>query len=199
MPGTLERKLQEKPSDGTTLKRAVFLDRDGVLNRAEVRGGKPHPPADAESMDFYPEAAGILARLKGEGFELVCVTNQPDVARGTRTLENVRAMNDRTLAELPLDALYVCLHDGKDGCGCRKPKPGMLVRGARERGIDLSRSFMVGDRAGDVGAGRAAGCVTVFIDRGYSEPQPDPPADYTAASLGEAARIITSHEREQGT
>jgi transaldolase len=185
--------------DAGSLRRAVFLDRDGVLNRAEVRAGRPYPPADAGAMDFFPEAAGLLAELKAGGFVLLCVTNQPDVARGTRTPENVRAMNARALSELPLDGLYACLHDGPDGCGCRKPKPGMLLRGAAEHGLDLAGSFMVGDRAGDVGAGRAAGCVTVFIDRGYSETRPEPPADYTVASLAEAVASIISHERKLGT
>ncbi|MDR2613081.1 MAG: HAD family hydrolase [Deltaproteobacteria bacterium] len=178
-------------------RRAVFLDRDGVLNIAEVRGGKPYPPADAASMRFYPGARELLGRLRAAGFVLLCVTNQPDVARGTRTLENVRAMNERTLAELPLDGLYVCLHDGPAGCPCRKPRPGMLLEGAREWNADLSRSFMVGDRAGDVGAGRAAGCRTVFIDRGYAEPRPDPPADRECAGLREAVEIILEGERRQ--
>jgi transaldolase len=174
----------------------VFFDRDGVLNRAEVVDGKPYPPENAESMRFFPEAGGLLAGLKSRGFVLLCVTNQPDVARGTRTLENVRSMNDRALRELPLDGLYVCLHDGPDGCGCRKPKPGLLLKGASEWGIDLGRSYMVGDRAGDIGAGRAAGCCTVFIDCGYSEPRPAPPADYTATDLREAVAWIASDERE---
>jgi transaldolase len=177
------------------LRRAVFLDRDGVLNRAVVRDGRPYPPADAASMDFYPEAVGLLSDLKARGFVLLCVTNQPDVARGTRTPENVRAMNLRATEELPLDGLYSCFHDGPDGCDCRKPKPGMLVRGAAEHGIDLRRSFMVGDRAGDVGAGKAAGCVTLLIDRGYSEPSPDPPPDYTVTSLAEAVSRIITHKK----
>jgi D-glycero-D-manno-heptose 1,7-bisphosphate phosphatase len=172
------------------MRRAVFLDRDGVLNRAAVVSGKPYPPPDAASMEFYPGAREALLRLKARGLALVCVTNQPDVARGTRTLANVEAMNARVSSELPLDALYACLHDGPDGCGCRKPKPGMLLMAAEEHGLDLSRSFMVGDRAGDVGAGRAAGCVTLFIDRGYSEPPPDPPADHTVTGLDEAVVTI---------
>lgn len=143
-------------------------------------------------MDFFPEAAGSLKRLKAAGFVLLCVTNQPDVARGTRSPDNVRAMNARALAELPLDGLYACLHDGPDGCLCRKPKPGMLLEGARDWNVDLSRSFMVGDRAGDIGAGRAAGCRTVFIDRGYDEPRPAPAADYTCRGLAEAVEAIIS-------
>lgn len=172
------------------VRKAVFLDRDGVLNDCRVLEGKPYPPVDAESLRLAEDAPGALLRLKQADFVLVCVTNQPDVARGTRSLENVRAMNGKVRASLPLDALYVCLHDKGDLCACRKPKPGMLLRGIQEFGIDPSVSFMVGDRASDIGAGRHAGCRTVFLSRGYAESLPEPAADHTCTTLSEAVDWI---------
>jgi D-glycero-D-manno-heptose 1,7-bisphosphate phosphatase len=139
-----------------------------------------------------------MLELKEFGFVLVCVTNQPDIARGTRTAENVGAMNDKVRLTLALDDLFCCPHDGPDGCPCRKPKPGMLLAAAEKWNIDLPSSWMVGDRAGDVAAGRAAGCRTVFIDRGYAEPKPEPPADHSCGSLLESVQFIKreslSHE-----
>jgi D-glycero-D-manno-heptose 1,7-bisphosphate phosphatase len=171
-------------------RRAVFFDRDGVLNQAVVVDGKPRPPADAASLVVTFGAAALMAELKELGFRLICVTNQPDVARGTRTMANVEAMNDKVRFELALDDLYCCPHDDADGCRCRKPKPGLILAAAEKWSLDLPSCWMVGDRAGDVGAGRAAGCRTVFIDLGHREPRPDPPADHDCRSLLEAVQLI---------
>jgi D-glycero-D-manno-heptose 1,7-bisphosphate phosphatase len=148
--------------------RAVFLDRDGVLNKAEVREGKPYPPASAEEMEILPDVPDALGRLKDAGYRLVVVTNQPDVARGTQRRDVVEAINAALAARLPIDEFRVCYHDDRDGCQCRKPRPGLLLQ---EPAHDLSRSVMVGDRWRDIEAGRRAGVgATVFIDRGYDEP-----------------------------
>jgi D-glycero-D-manno-heptose 1,7-bisphosphate phosphatase len=170
--------------------RAVFLDRDGVLNAAIVRDGRPYPPGDAGEVELLSGVEDACARLGAAGFELVVVTNQPDVARGTLTLEAVERINDVLLAALPLDEIVVCPHDDADGCECRKPKPGMLVDAAGRRELDLAESFMVGDRWRDVEAGRRAGCRTVLVDRGYDEPSAEP--DATVSDLGEAAEWILS-------
>jgi D-glycero-D-manno-heptose 1,7-bisphosphate phosphatase len=154
------------------VKRAVFLDRDGVINAAVVRDGKPYPPASVEAVEILPGVADALAALKRAGYMLVVVTNQPDVARGTQTRAAVDAIHARLRAELPLDAVYVCPHDDADACHCRKPKPGLLLDAARDLDIDLAHSYMVGDRWRDIDAGIAAGCTTIWIDRGYAEPQP---------------------------
>lgn len=143
--------------------RAMFLDRDGVLNKAVYVDGKSYPPTDTESLEIVPGAREAIARLRQAGYLCICVTNQPDVARGTRTRENVEAMNRKVRDELELDDLFVCLHDNADTCSCRKPKPGMLLAAAEKWGIDLSKSWMLGDRETDMIAGKAAGCRTVFI------------------------------------
>lgn len=177
----------------SVFRKAVFFDRDGVLNQAEVRAGKPCPPHDAEDMIIYPEAISAINYLKEAGYLCLCVTNQPDVARGTRTLANVLAMNERVWRELSLDDLSVCLHDNHHNCACRKPKPGMLIEAADKWGLNLDLCWMIGDRAGDIGAGRSAGCRTIFLERNYRESPPEPPADYNCRTLAEAAAIILNN------
>jgi D-glycero-D-manno-heptose 1,7-bisphosphate phosphatase len=172
--------------------RAVYLDRDGVLNRALVRDGKPHPPATPAELEILPGVPEALARLRLAGFRLVVVTNQPDVGRGTMSIETVEAIHARIARTLPLDAIAVCLHAGHEGCDCRKPRPGMLLRDGAANGIDLSRSFIVGDRWRDIDAGAAAGCRTILIDAGYDEGAPTHPPDHVCGSLAEAADWILS-------
>jgi D-glycero-D-manno-heptose 1,7-bisphosphate phosphatase len=172
------------------MKRAVFLDRDGVLTRALVRDGIAHAPITPAEMEIDADAPTALARLKAAGFLLVVITNQPDVARGITRLEDVEAMHAILRAALPLDAFFVCYHDNQDGCDCRKPMPGMLLQAAAAHGIDLAASFMVGDRWRDVEAGFAAGCRTVWIDRGYREQAPAHAPDARVDSLRAAADWI---------
>ncbi len=168
---------------------AVFLDRDGVLNRTTVRDGTPYPPATVADLEILPGVADACAMLADAGLPLIVVTNQPDVARGTQTRDAVQAINHAVQRALPLAAVYCCFHDNGDGCLCRKPKPGMLLDAARELGVSLSDSFMVGDRWGDIAAGRAAGCRTFLVDRPYSQSNRCEP-DARVADLLEAARVI---------
>lgn len=171
-------------------RRAVFLDRDGVLNRALVRDGKPYPPADLHELEILPGVPEALGRLRAAGFMLIVVTNQPDVARGTVAREAVERINAHLAMHLPIDEFRTCYHDSADGCECRKPRPGSLLAAAERHGIDLSSSYMVGDRWRDVEAGANAHCRTVFIDYGYAEKQPQT-VDHRVASLAEASYIIT--------
>ncbi len=172
------------------MKRAVFLDRDGVLNEALVRDGRPYPPASIEELQIVPGAASALARLKQAGFALIVVSNQPDVARGAQTRDAVEAMNNLLRAALPIDDFILCFHDESDGCGCRKPKPGLILEGAAKYGIDLAKSFMIGDRWRDMDAGAAAGCTTLLIDYGYRERPPQNQPSYRVGSLGAAVDRI---------
>jgi len=184
--------------------RAVFLDRDGVLNEAIVRERKPYPPSGPAELRILPGVADACAGLKAAGFIVIVVTNQPDVARGTARREVVEAVNAKLSREVPVDDIRVCYHDEPDGCECRKPRPGLLLEAARDWRIDLGESFMVGDRWKDIEAGRRAGCRTVLIDYGYAEAQPHAP-DYRARSLVEAAqwilnqcRAVTKEEEGEG-
>jgi transaldolase len=171
------------------LRPAVFLDRDGVLNRTAVRDGTPYPPASLDEVEVLPGVEDALRKLRDRGLPLIVVTNQPDVARGTQTRATVEQINDALARRLGVTAVYTCYHDTADDCECRKPKPGMLTRAAAEHGIDLRRSFMVGDRWGDVAAGAAAGCTTLLIDLPYSQCHRCTP-DYKVANLAAAADII---------
>ena len=173
-----------------TLKRAVFLDRDGVLTRSLLRDGRPVAPRRFEEMEIIPEAPAVLAALKAQGYLLIVITNQPDIARGLETMAELEAMHAALLSALPLDEIRVCPHDDADRCDCRKPKPGLLLAAAQAHSIDLARSFFIGDRWRDVEAGHRAGCTTVQIDYGYDERDPDPPAHARVASLAEAARWV---------
>jgi len=174
-----------------TQHRAVFLDRDGVINRTLERDRQPQSPASLSEFEILPEVPGACRRLKQAGFLLVVATNQPDVGRGVTRKENVEAIHAEMCRLLPIDRVEVCYHPGKgaSNCDCRKPKSGMLVHAARELGIDLTQSWMVGDRWRDVDCGHAAGCRTVFIDRGYAEALQQKP-HFSAGNLAEATDII---------
>jgi transaldolase len=179
-------------------RRAVFLDRDGVLNRALLRAGRPVPPSSVAELEITPGAREALAELRADGFLLIVVTNQPDVARGRQTRETVELINARLKEQLPLDEIRVCYHDDGDGCACRKPLPGMLREAAAEHGISLEQSFMVGDRWRDIEAGERAGTRTVFIDNHYKERRPAG-AHVEVPTLADAARwILTQGEMSPG-
>ena len=144
-------------------KRAVFLDRDGVLVISEIRNGRSYAPRSLAAFSLYPDAAGSLARLKAAGYLLVVVTNQPDIGNGLVSANVVNEMHRLMAEALPIDHVEMCPHSQSEGCSCRKPKPGMLINAARLYGIDLAASIMVGDRFSDLEAGRAAGCRTISV------------------------------------
>ena len=173
------------------LSRAVFLDRDGVINRCEVRNGKPYSPRCLDDFRLLPGAAAAVQALKNAGLLVIVVTNQPDIGNGLVGVHIVESMHDRLRRRLAIDDIKMCPHRQDAGCDCRKPKPGMLLEAARRWQIDLDKSFIVGDRWTDVVAGQAVGCYTIFIDRGYQEPRLATPNNSTK-SLRSAARLILS-------
>ena len=172
-------------------RRAVFLDRDGVINRAILRDGLPYPPTQLRDFEILPGVPDACRRLKDAGFLVVVATNQPDVGRGIVAKELVEMIHEAMQTAIPLDRVEVCFHPGRgqSDCDCRKPKPGMLLRAAKELGIDLAESWMVGDRWRDIDCGHAAGCRTVFIYSGYAENLKLQP-HFHARDLPEAAEII---------
>jgi D-glycero-D-manno-heptose 1,7-bisphosphate phosphatase len=171
------------------MNRAVFLDRDGVINEVVLRNGRPHPPPSLETLVFAAGAAQAITSLRAAGFRIIVVTNQPDVATGAQCRAVVEAMHAHMQSLFPIDAVKVCYHVDSDNCPCRKPRPGMLLEAAREWSLDLARCFMVGDRWRDVGAGKNAGCTSILVGSGYGEPCPARP-DAVAASLLEASQWI---------
>ena len=175
--------------------RAVFLDRDGVLNASVLRDGMPYPPHTLDEFRLLPGVVEACSRLRRAGFLLVVATNQPDVGRGELSQAIVEQMHDRMSEQLTLDRIEVCYDPGGGvPSEYRKPKPGMLLRAAHALDIDLSRSYMVGDRWRDIDCGHAAGCKTVFIDLHYREPLHTQP-DFRATDLPSAVQIILSEEK----
>jgi D-glycero-D-manno-heptose 1,7-bisphosphate phosphatase len=185
-------KYQTPPSDC----RAVFLDRDGVINRPLIRAGKPYPPARLDEFEILSGVREACQLLKKVGFLLVVVTNQPDVGRGTLAREAVETIHTWMLQQLPIDRVMTCFHGGAvygDPCECRKPRPGMLLQAAEALKIDLAKSFMIGDRWRDVDCGFNAGCKTIFVDWDYEENLKRDP-DFNAHDLLDAAKLIEQLE-----
>jgi D-glycero-D-manno-heptose 1,7-bisphosphate phosphatase len=163
------------------------LDRDGVLNHVVMNQGNPRSPLSLDEFRVVDDAHEALTSLRNAGYALIVVTNQPDVARGLQERSRIDEMHDLLMRALPLDEVRACFHDNDDGCRCRKPAPGMLLDAARDRGIDLSKAFIVGDREKDIQAGRRAGCRTILLRRPYND---GCDADHYAESLMEAADWI---------
>lgn len=178
-------------------RRAVFLDRDGVINAAIVHDGKPYPPRKVSEFNLLPGVPEACRSLREAGFSLVVATNQPDVGRGTLAREDVEEMHRSMCRELPIDRVEVSYEAGGEEppSEFRKPAPGMLLRAARELDIDLARSFMIGDRWRDIDCGHAAGCTTIFIDRGYNESLRQQP-HFRVPDLPGAAEIILAFQGE---
>lgn len=171
------------------MRSAVFLDRDGVINRSIIYDGKPYPPATLAEFEYLPGVETGIGKLRAAGFLVIVVTNQPDIKTGKQTLMNLKLMHEKMTIDNLCDDIKVCFHIDRDDCKCRKPKPGMLLDASKEWGIDLKKSFMIGDRWRDIGAGKAAGCFTYFIDYSYKEGLIERP-DKIVTSLEEAAEDI---------
>lgn len=170
-------------------RRAVFLDRDGVLNRLVVRDGRAVAPRALKEFALLPGVREAVGALRRAAWLVVVVTNQPDIARGQLDLEELWRMHDRLRQAVPVDAVYTCPHDDLDRCVCRKPRPGLLWRASRRWRINLASSFLVGDTWKDMAAGKAAGCTTVLI----ISPQDNSRrvvADLEASDLRAAAEMI---------
>jgi D-glycero-D-manno-heptose 1,7-bisphosphate phosphatase len=171
------------------VRRAVFLDRDGVINRSPCIDGKPRAPRRLEDFRLLPGTAAAVSALKRAGFLAIVVTNQPDVGNGLMTREALDAMHARLVRTVAVDAVLVCPHRQDEGCECRKPKPGLIRRAIAQFAIDPSASYLIGDRWSDVAAGKAAVLTTIFLDRGDAEAKPER-ADLVVKSLPQAARVI---------
>ena len=169
--------------------KAAFLDRDGVINKASVVDGKPYPPRNLDELELIPGVDQAILQLRDRGYFCIVVTNQPDVARGKTSKETVESINQFLIQHLAIHEIVSCYHDDHENCGCRKPKPGSLLKAALKYNIDLNKSFMVGDRWRDIEAGQNAGCKTFFIDYQYNEKQPQNPT-YKVTSLADAVNII---------
>ena len=173
----------------SSLRSAIFLDRDGVLVEAPIVEGLPKSITKNEEVQYLVGIKSSLQALKSAGFLLIMVTNQPDIARHKITFESAFKLNESIGTELNLDAIYMCPHDNQDNCACRKPSPGLINRAALDLNIDVASSYLIGDRWRDISAGQAAGCKCLFLNHGYSEERPEPPYD-EINSISQATSLI---------
>jgi D-glycero-D-manno-heptose 1,7-bisphosphate phosphatase len=177
------------PSIAVRMRPALFLDRDGIINRCDVIDGRPYAPVRYEDFEILSGVVETVGHVKSAGFPVIVVTNQPDLSTGKQDLATLDRMHDYVRSFVGVDDVLVCPHVDAEGCDCRKPKPGMLLAAAEKHGLDLAGSVMVGDRWRDVEAGRAVGCSTIFVDYDYSEARPESP-DLVVGSLSEAETFI---------
>jgi D-glycero-D-manno-heptose 1,7-bisphosphate phosphatase len=168
---------------------AVFLDRDGVITVPISLNGKGYAPRDLKNFKYYEDAKSALLRTREQGFLNIVVSNQPDIANGLLSEESISKMNIKMLSELALNDVIICPHNSKQNCICRKPKPGMILDACKKHAIDLSTSWIVGDRNSDIEAGVNAGIHTVFIDRMWND-ETGMNADFKCNSLNEAVDVI---------
>ena len=171
------------------MKKAIFLDRDGVINKTFIKNSLPISPPSFDLLEILPGVKESILRLKKLNFVCLVVTNQPDVSRGKIEKKTIIKMNNYLKDEIKLDDIFVCYHDDRDKCKCRKPKPGLLLDASKKWDINLKKSYMIGDRWRDIEAGKSVGCKTIFIDYDYKETKPKNP-DFTTDSLLNAVHLI---------
>ena len=174
--------------------RAVFLDRDGVLNRVVWRGPVAASPRRLDELEIEPTAAPAMQALKAAGWLRLVVTNQPDVSRGLMSKGVLEAIHDRIATAVEIDDISACVHDNHDACACRKPKPGLLTALAAKHGVDLAASWMIGDQDRDITCGHAAGCRTILLIQPYNSGLKST-ADHAVASLSQAIDLILADHR----
>lgn len=177
------------------LNRAIFLDRDGIINKVLLNNGKPFSPRRFDEFKMLGGIETLLTSFKNIGFLNIIVTNQPDISRGLMKMEELDKMHLFIRERLPVDDILVCTHDDIHNCGCRKPKAGMIIKASEKWDIDLRRSFMVGDTWKDMKAGKSAGCRTVLVDMEYNQ---DIECDHRVKGLEELVEIFKlSDKRSQ--
>jgi D-glycero-D-manno-heptose 1,7-bisphosphate phosphatase len=169
---------------------AVFLDRDGVVIETFVRNGKPKAISQIKDLRIFPNVKEGIQKLVLSKFQIVVITNQPDVSRGITSLDQVELLHKKISELTGIRYFYTCIHSQNDNCACRKPKTGLLELAAKDLGIDLSKSFLVGDRWSDIEAGNKVNCKCYFIDYGYDERIPVGEFE-VVSSLYEAVQFIT--------
>lgn len=181
-------------------RKAVFLDRDGVINRKAPEGDYIK---SWDEFEFLPGVKEAIKKLNERGFLVIIVSNQRGIAKGVMTENDLKEIHSRMKSELKsvgakVDDIYYCPHDVGDNCNCRKPKPGLLLKAAKEWDIELSRSWMIGDQAPDIEAGKRAGCKTILIKDDLTTSNDADlnkiKADLITTSLAEAVDKLLNHE-----
>ena len=176
------------------MNKAIFIDRDGVINHLVSRDGGMYSPRLVTDFQIFPSVPNAIKQIGGAGYLVVVVTNQPDISRGLLKPNVLDEMHQLLRAICQVDAIYVCPHDNSDNCLCRKPLPGMLLQATTDLSIDLNNSWMIGDRATDMQAGNAVGLSNIFIASGQEQRSEHVPEKGIVASfitLLEAIQFIS--------
>ena len=176
------------------MKKAVFLDRDGVVSRAVVINNRPFSirrASDLQILDEVNEALGIFGKL---ALIPIIISNQPDVARGLLSQLEHEKIESKIVTLTGISKIYTCTHDEKDNCFCRKPKPGLILKAAEDHDIDITKSYLIGDRWRDMDLAKNVDCRSFFINRNYEEKYPEY-FDYETGSILESAKIIEKLEK----
>jgi D-glycero-D-manno-heptose 1,7-bisphosphate phosphatase len=184
-------------SDGDRIsRRAVFLDRDGVINQVVFRDGLPGSPRHLREFMLEPGVGDALELLSRGDFRMFVVTNQPDLARGLLRPDEHKAMAKKLHDQLPmLEGFAVCPHDDRHACACRKPRPGLLLTLCRQENLEMASCWMIGDSARDTEAARLAGCRSILLERAYNA---GVRADFRTSTLLQAVQIIVSMSTGNG-
>jgi D-glycero-D-manno-heptose 1,7-bisphosphate phosphatase len=171
--------------------KAIFLDRDGVINRVILRDRRPFSPRNMDEFEILEKVSEAVALFQKVGLVVVVITNQPDLAKGLVSESLISEIHEKIRNEIGINHFYFCGHSDLQNCACRKPKVGMLLQASRDLGINLDSSYLVGDRWKDIKAGQEVGCKCYYIDNNYDEPRPSSPF-YTVKSLYEAAVLVST-------
>ena len=169
--------------------RAVFLDRDGVINKSFTLNGKPKAPLTFKEFRFLPNSKKSISLLVKNNFLVFVITNQPDIGNGITKLSEVILMHDKICNQTEVKEIFLCPHSQKNDCSCRKPKAQFVLLAKKKYILDLTRSYFIGDRFADVQTGINAGCKTIFINRQYDEACPED-HDYEVKNIYQAVKLI---------
>lgn len=178
------------------MKKAFFFDRDGIINDIVMRGEKVGNPRTLSELMIRDGVASLLEASHSYGFLNIIITNQPDISRGDMAKSNLEEMHSHIRTALPLHDIRYCPHGSDNECECRKPKAGMLFTAAAEFDIDLSSSLLIGDSWKDIGAGKAAGCLTIYLKTSYNSDIEN--ADYIVTSLDDVIPILKNLKSPTG-
>lgn len=151
------------------MNRALFLDRDGVVNKIIFKDGQAYSPRSLSEFEFTENIAEEIRRIKKAGYIVIVVSNQPDIARGKMDVSELKKMNDMIQANLSVDDILTCPHDDIDNCSCRKPQPGLILYAMEKYRIDSNKSYLVGDSWKDMVAAKNAGCKGILLDTCYNQ------------------------------
>ena len=171
------------------MNKAVFLDRDGVINKPIVIEGKSYAPQSLKDFKIFPKVKVAVKKLRNNGFKVFVISNQPDIGNKLIKKKTLNQMHKLLKSKVPVNKIYFCPHTRNDKCKCRKPNPGMIIKASKDSGILLKESYVIGDRKTDIDAGLKAGCKTIFVNHNYVEKKPTK-QEKTVKSLHAAVKYI---------